>query len=94
MVLLAVYLDMHNTLLACCHLVSQGDNIGIPLGVGIGEDGLTEQACGVRMDEVASIGTQHHEIGIWVGGLYGINALGQLTKQEVGVDEAHDATRA
>jgi hypothetical protein len=38
----AVYLHAHITLLACSHLMTQGKDIGIRLGIGIAIDGLRE----------------------------------------------------
>ena len=59
--------DVHVSLLACRHFMSQRDDVSLLARIGTVEYGVGEQASGVGVDEVASVVAQHHEVGVGVG---------------------------
>ena len=65
----------------------QGDDIGILVGIGTGEDGFREKLCGVGMQIETSFVAYHEEIGIGKGGL-GSEGLRQAQQREIGGDDA------
>ena len=79
--------DTHAALLTCRHLMAQGDDIGILVGIGIAEDGLGEELCGVRMEIVPAFVARHEEIGIGKGGL-GSEDPRQAKQRDIGGDDA------
>ena len=81
--------DTHTTLLARGHLMAQGDDVGILVGIDIAEDGLGEELGGVRMEIIATFLARHEEIGVGVRRLGG-DDLGEAQEGEVGGDDAHE----
>ena len=54
----------HVSCFAVGHLITQGKDIGIRLGVGTVEDGMCEEQARVRRQEITPVFACHHEIGI------------------------------
>ena len=67
---LAVDLHGQTSLVACSHLMSQGDDVALVTRVGTSEDGLIEQLALVGVNHVAPFTIEHDEIGIGVGLLF------------------------
>ena len=79
--------DVHIALLAGRHLMSQSKPVRMQGRIGIGEDGLREELCRVRMQIEASFVANHEEIGIGKGGL-GSEDPRQAKQRDIGGDDA------
>ena len=64
MALLTIQTDVHGSLIALSHLMSQCNLVGILMRICISKDRLSEEPCAVRMDEVTTVASQKHKIGI------------------------------
>ena len=81
-------LDTHATLLTCGHLMTQGKDISILVGIGIAEDGLGEELCGIGMEIVSALVARHEKIGIGIGRLGG-DRLRETYQREVCGDDTN-----
>ena len=68
--------------------MSQGDDIGILMGVGIAEYGMSEEQRSIGMEIITSFVTRHHEVGISIGCLSG-NNFGETQQGKIGGDDAN-----
>ena len=65
----------------------QCENVGILFGIGIAEDGVGEEFCRIRMQEVAAFFACHHEVGIGIGLLCG-DDFGETQQRQVCRDDS------
>ena len=62
----AINPDTHAALLAGGHLMAQGEDVGILIGVGIAEDGVGEELRAIGVKIVTAFVARHEEIGVVV----------------------------
>ena len=75
---LAIDNDPQCACLALCHLMAQSHDVRVLTDVDVVEDGPGEQPRRIRMDKIAAIGAEHHEIGMRIR-LLGRDDLGEPT---------------
>ncbi len=68
--------------------MTQGNNVSMAVGVDVSKDGAVELLGTVRMDEVAAVISQKHEIGIGVGNVRTLDAGSKFAQRQVGSDDA------
>ena len=80
---------IHAPLITRRHFMAKGYEVGLPSRVGTTEDCLCEELRRVRMNKVASLVVDHHEIGVGIG-LLNRHELREMEQGKVGRDDANE----
>ena len=80
--------SLHDTEITRSHLMSQCYQLGMFVGVGIGEYSLFVEPCSVGMDVILSVATYHHIICVWVGDGSTIDNSCYATHGQIAGDDA------
>ena len=79
----AIDVDMHRSLFAGCHLISQGNHVGTTVGIMVCKECFLENGGGIRMNQISAIAINQNEVGMGIGMLHAVDCLDKMVEGEV-----------